>query len=285
MAKTKTNEEKTTNIDLTKIKKELKEYIDKSIKDEMNEEIVKANNKLIKEKNKKIFTKNITIFLLILLVGYLVYLLYTASYFDKYFTKTNTKEITNITNLNSSTVLTLEELKEKYGYLLDNINIQTSSSYLTDYYNGNLTDELKNYLVLNTISFDDLTTEEDYNIIDNDIIKDKYTKMFQSNYKTISFDYNGNKIRYINKLNAYLTTSILTKEETNIKREIIDVVVNNKEVSITTIEALVKDNKLYNILTNSEVGEYTENSLTTSQDSLNKITYVFKDNRLISINK
>ena len=70
-----------------------------------------------------------------------------------------------------------------------------------------------------------------------------------------------------------------------IKREIIDVKIEQNKVLITTIEGLVKDDKLYNVVDNKEVSDYKKDSITNYQDKLNKLTYTFLDEKLVSINK
>ena len=189
MAKAKEiKEEHQQELDLTKVKEELTDYVILQIMNGLNEELEKTHNKLIREKNRRIFFKNFTILILLCVIGFLVYLLYTNNYFDKYFnhesininekvndnptiTKPSKEEIENIEP-------SLEELKDKYSYLLDDIIITENSTYLKEYYSGNLTNELKNYLALNLIDFEDLTVEEDSLIIENNILTNAYSKIF-----------------------------------------------------------------------------------------------------------
>ena len=51
-----------------------------------------------------------------------------------------------IINDKDSYKLSLEDLKKKYSYLLDNIIISDNCDYLSDFYNHNITYELKNYI-------------------------------------------------------------------------------------------------------------------------------------------
>ena len=124
---------------------------------------------------------------------------------------------------------------------------------------------------------------DDYNMFSDAIIKNAYENLFSDTYKSVSFNYDGNQIRYISKLNSYITNSILKKTDTNVKREIIDIKVDNDKVTITTIEGLVKDNKLYNVVNNTEIPDYKNDALTNYQDKLNKVTYTFDNEKLISI--
>ena len=135
------------------------------------------------------------------------------------------------------------------------------------------------------MDFDNLKTEEDYQIINEDNFKIAFEKLFTSLYTSGSFEYNNNKIRYVNMINSYMTESLLKKEKSNIVKEITDIKKEDNVITIKTIEGIVKDNKLYNIIYNSEVEGYKEDSLANYQDSLNKVIYIFKDNKLINLEK
>ncbi len=273
-------------IDVKKLEKNLKKYVDDAISDEMD----KTSRKFLREKNRKIFYKNIVILILIAIIGLLVYLLYKEDYFDKYFCDKCEETVVvenNETVVNENETVkepTLDELIDKYSYLLDNININEESIYLKDYYDGKLTSELKNYLSLNNMNFKNFEIEEDYNLINESDIKTSYNKIFNSEYENTSFDYNGQKIRYFSKLASYVTDSILNKNESNIKREIINIDVKDNKVIIYTIEGLVKDNKLYSI-SNVEIGDYKKNSLNYYKDKLNTLEYIFIDGLLDQIKR
>lgn len=300
MAKTKKEEQKET-IDILEIKNDLVKYIDsevdkridstfnQKIRKEFLEEIDNSNRRLIREKNKRNICKNIIIIILILIIFYLVYLLYKDNYFDKYFIKEGNKVVENDKNKTNEETTdkkeTLEELKTKYSELLDNIVIYEESNYLEDYYNGNLTEDLKKYLALNLMNFDELEVEEDYNIIEDKTLEIAYKKIFEDNYSSSNFDYNGTKIRYLNKIDSYITDIILKRLENNIAREIVEINLNNNKIEITTIEGLLKENKLYNILTKNEISEYNNDNIIAYQDKLNRITYVFENNRLVELKK
>lgn len=301
MAGKKKSEE---SIDVLDIKNDLVKYIDdeldkkidslftQKIRNEFIEEIDNSNRRLIREKNRQIFYKNIIIIILIVIIGYLGYLLYDFGYFDKYFIKDNESVLKDNNKNNDSdegeVIIdkrdTLEELKEEYGYLLDNIIISKNSKYLDDFYNGNLSDELKKYLVLSLINFDMLEVEDDYNIIDTDTFCIAYNKLFDGEINNSNFDYNGNKIRFLSKLDSYVTDSILVNDDVLISREIINVSVSGDEVIIDTIEGIIEDDKLFNVLTLEEIS-YKGDSLTNYLDMLNKVKYTFKNNKLVSILK
>ncbi len=299
MARTKNEIVSKEQINLDNIKEELKDeltnYVDMKIKKGFKEEIESINKKVIKDKNRTIFFKNILIIILLLIIAFLGYLLYRDNYFDRFFSKNEVEEKENndknISKEENKEIekeeikeTTKEELIKKYGYLLDNYNINLSSVYLKDYYNGELTAELLNYLTLNNMDLSKLEIEEDYNVIDNDILKREFNKLFDKDYKNISFDFNGNKIRFIDKINSYITTSILKKENNDIKKEIISIEEIDNKVIIKTIEGVIIDNKLYNI-SQEEIDNYNQDALINYQDKLNKLIYTFNNGVLINLEK
>ena len=286
-------------VDTEKVKTDLEKYVDERINKVFIDELDKANRKLLREKSKKIFVKNIVIIILLLIIGFLLYLLFSNNYFDHYFNK-NDKETQVKEDIKKDDEEkkeekeeekkeekkpTLAELKKEYSHLLDSYVISEKCLYLEDYYNGNLTSNLKQYLTLNTLNFDTLKKEDDFQIILNDTFKLAYGRLFDGEYSNSSFDYNGNTIRYVNMMNSYMTTSLLKKDDSSIRREISDIKVEDDKVLITTIEGLVKDHKLYNIVYNNEIENYKDDSLLKYSDELNKVIYTFTDSKLSDLSK
>lgn len=292
-AKEETKKEvKKENIDLSKVKEELKEYIEVQVKKGISEELEKSNKKLLREKTKKIICKNIIIIILLAIICFLLFLLYEAKFFDKYFDNeynVNNNQVEKETNTNEEKKeeekkeISLDELKRTYSYLLDNIYISENSTYVNDYYSGKLTNEIKNYIALNNLKEDNLLVEENYNIIDEEKLKEAFLKLF-NDYENISFDFNGNKVRYLSKLNSYITDTIIDKLGTNIEREIININVDDNIV-ITTVEGLVLDNRLFNVLENAEIENYNNEPLSRYRNVLSVIKYTFKDGKLLKIEK
>lgn len=280
-----------------KLKKDFTTYIDSKIITSFNDEIVSANKKVIREKNKKVIVRDIIILILLALIGYLLFLMYNNRYFDRFFVRDNQETVKVVEKQNDTTDNkkddnkkeessgpSLDELKSKYSSLLNNIYISESSDYINEYYNGNLTTELKNYIALNSVDLESVINDDDYVLIENSVLKNAYEKKFQDAYVAKSFKYNGSDLKYISKLNSYVSNKTISSK-TNIKREIIDIKVDNKKVSITTVEGLIKDKKLYDVIDNNEIKEYKDDSLTNYQDKLNKLTYNYEGNKLVSISK
>ncbi|MBE6160979.1 MAG: hypothetical protein E7158_01985 [Firmicutes bacterium] len=281
MAKEKN--EKIETVDLKQIKEELTKYVDEKINTDFIKEIDKSNKRLIKEKNKKVFFRDIIIVILLCLSGFLSYKLYRLGYFNKFMIKVDNNKnereesIDNQIEETKKEEISLEELIKKYGSYLNNVVISENSDYLNDFYEGNLTTELKNYIAFNLVNFTDFETEEDYNIISDDLIAKSYENIFEDKYTTKTFKYNGETIKYISSLKSYITDKILDSEETNIKREIINIETKDNKVVITTVEGIVKNKKLYNVISKEEVKEYDNKKLSNYVDSLNKVSYIFNE--------
>ena len=297
-------EVKEVTVDTDAIKEDLMGYIDgqldqrfdkvfdEKIRKEFFGEIDKANKKIIREKNRKILFKNIFLILFFGIICLLVYLLYTDHYFDSFFggeKKSNKTEVVEKTNNKKEETVekvpTLEELVAEYGSYLDPYTISSSSSYVEDFYNGKLTGEIQNYMSLNNVDFKTLEVEEDFNTFDSNVVGDQCRKLFVNDCNEKSFDYNGNKVRYFPKLESYVTNSLLEKGDNSIKREIIDIQVENKVVTITTLEGVVVDDNLYSVSPNALIGEYQGESLTEYAEALNKVVYVFDNKKLTDIKK
>ena len=267
-------------MDEEKLKDELKDYVNVLVKKSFEEEYEKANKRLIREKSRKIFFKNVIILFLLAIIGFLLYVLISNGYFKKYISINHNDEIIQKEdvvpreNTEKEIVPSQDELKAQYGYLLDKYTISDKSIYLNDYYNGNLTDDLKKYLVLNTIDFNTLKREDDFNIIDEITFKDAYSKIFDDEIVNSTFDFNGNKIRYINSMQAYLTTNPLEKDNSNIKREISNIEVKDDNIYIMTVE-IVK--------TSEKVNVDDENNIDNVKSF--KMVYTFKSEKLINLSR
>ena len=299
MAKAKKEESNVVVVDTNSMKKEVMDYVDsemdkriekvvtEKLKKEVFEEIDKANRKVIRYKNWKILIKNIFLLLFFAIICFLVYLLYTQHYFDSYFhVESKKEEVVEKEETKEEEVVaepTLDDYIREYGSYLDDYSLSDQSTYLEDFYQGNLTDELKNYFALNSMNFDKLEVEEDYNVIDRSSLMDACTNLFGKGCKEVSFDYNGNKVRYFEKLESYVTNRLLEKGSTTIQRQIVDITVDRRTVKITTLEGIVVDENIYTVSPYEWVSEYDGEGL--ANYPLNKVIYTFEDQKLVKIEK
>ena len=292
-AKVEEEVKKTVNL------KDYKEQIDRYTKERVEIESASQRVKLLKKQlhNKKIASavKSFIILCLLLCAGYGIYYLYKDGYFDENKgIKCPVNNCTTIKPINpddpkveKDPKVTLEDLKLKYSYLLDSVIFDANSNYTRDFYNGNLTNEIKLYLAYKLMDKDEIIQTEDSTFFDASILASSYEKIFNDEVKLTSFKYNNAAYVYLPGKEIYMTSS-KPNEDKNITREILDISVDeNKNVTITCVEGyLNSNNKLYNILTNKEVyGFKVNDSLTKHKDKLSVVNYVFTDNYLTNIYK
>lgn len=268
--------------DLKEIKIELLDYAKNRIDIEIENALKKVEKKIVKRKNIKIIKRDITIALLLALGCFLSYELYNTGYFNKYLVKdTVSKEVESDieTTSKEQEEIIKEDLIEKHKNALDNISIKHNSKYLSDFYSGNLTSELKLEITLNTIPTEEIEIDEDTFIINNATMEEYYKQLFDSSYKASSFNYGSNKIKYLKNQEVYLTSSDIAKSTSKIKRIITDVNEVDNEIIVSTIEYIVDNDKVINILSKEEVTENVDDVLKI-KDKLNKLEYhlTIKDN-------
>lgn len=278
MAK-KIEEKKSINEkDLKEIKIELLDYAKNRIDIEVENSFKKIEKKIVKRKNIKIIKRDITIIILLALICFLSYELYNTGYFNKYLIKEQVVEKVEKEETPQEEI-EKEDLKEKYKDSLNNIYIKSNSKYLNDYYNGNLTNELRLELTLNTIPNEAIEKDEDTYILSNKVMEEYYSKLFDSSYKASSFNYGSNKIKYLKNQEVYLISSDITKSNSKIKRIITDVKEVDKEIIVSTIEYIVDNDKVINIISKEEVTD-NEKDVLKEKNKLNRLEYhlTIKDN-------
>jgi len=272
---------KKETINVEKIKNEIVEYAIENVNSKIDDLVKKTDRRIISQKNRSIIKRNIIIIILICLSVFLTYLLYNDGYFDKYFNHNfNITEIINVENKDEVDVEDnekLDELIKKYSYLLNNIIISENSDYLEDYYNGKLSNELKLSIALTNLDSDKYIKDEDIYIINPNELNNEYSKLFLiDNYKNTSFYLNGIGVKYLKVSDIYFTNEI-PNIKNNIKREITNVEVNDDYIIISTIEGLIKNNNLLNIISKNIVKESIEDkSLKNFINELNVLKYTFE---------
>ncbi len=263
-----------------KTKLEMLDYLKEQVNIEVSSAVKKAENRLLKHKNVVILKKNIIIILLLLIIFAIIIYLYKDNYFAKYLTNSNAK----VNSLNETDEIENVDLNELYSYLLDNIVISENSKYLQDFYEGKLTDNIKNYLALGLVLESDFENEDEVLLLSEETFLGYYNKLFLENCKIAGFDYNNSNIKYLKSQNIFLIDNLNLDKKSNIKRSILNIVQENDVIKITTVEALVKDEYIYNILNNKKIGKY-DNNLEKYKDKLNILTYTFESEKLISLSK
>jgi len=280
MAKANKNIEEDNKMDINGVKEELKDYIDIKVRKSINEELERTNRRIIREKSRKLLFKDIIILLLLVVIGFLLFLMYKKNYFAKY--TQNDNKNNSVINSDDIKEVTYEDLLNEYSYLLDSIHINEKSTYINDYYSGKLTNEIKNYLAFSNMDFSNIENESDYYMFDSLYLKNEYNKLFNDEYVPHSFYYLDNSIKYINKLDSYISDKEIQKNSSNIRREISDIMVDGDKVVFTCVEGVLINGHLFNIVSNNEI-KYNNDSLINYSKSLNTLVYTFINGKLDSI--
>ena len=265
------------DIDVSEIKSELTEYMQIKIDKEISNAMEKANKKLLRHKNSIIFRKNIIIIILLIVCFFLGYNLYSLSNINIDISTTKKSEkVTNETKeVQKEEDTEFEDLKDKYGHLVTNIYINEDSSYLEDYYKGNLTDEIKLYISLNNIENDKVLSEDGGSYLDEGDLKKAYNDIFEGEFAPKSFKYDDLSFRYLSSKSLFISDGEFTKSKSAIAKDIIDINEKEGSLEISTVEGLIKDGKLYNILSLKEIKDYKSDSLSNYEKSLTKLVYYF----------
>ncbi|MBR3210011.1 MAG: hypothetical protein IKF82_07105 [Bacilli bacterium] len=265
------------DINVSGVKEELTNYMMNVIDKEVNKAVEKSTKKLVRHKNIIIIRRDIYIVILLIICLFLGYCLLTKSDIDiDISSKRETLETTNSEVEKEESVSDeKEELKEKYKHLTDDIFINEESPYLKDFYDGNLSDELKLYLAVNNINEDKIILEDDTLYIDEADLKEVYNLLFVDEFAPKSFKYGDLNFKYLSK-GLFLAEGKHSKEKTNIVKNIIDVKEDGDSLEITTVEGLIKDDKLYNIVSDKEVKNYKNDGLEKYESSLTKMNYNFE---------
>lgn len=274
-------EDKEISIDISDIKNDLTEYMKDRIDKEVARAVDKSSKKLIRYKNSIIFKKNIIIVVLLIICIFLGYNLYSLSNINidvstvkkgvqkEETKKTEKKEVETDNKENE-----LENNKKKYGHLIDDIFINDESPYINDFYKGNLSDEVKLYLSLNIIDDEKVVSEDESVYLEEDDLKESYGNFFNGEFVPKSFEYNNLKFHYLSSKSLFVADGVFEKEDKTVNKEIIDINITDNIV-ITTVEGIIKDGKLYNIISGEEVKNYKSDNLAKYEKDLTKVVYYF----------
>ena len=262
----KKKEEKLEDVEIRDIKKELEDYA----KIKVDEQVKLATKKLIRHKNAVIIRRDLLIIILIILCLFLCNRLYNMSDISININK-NSNEVSKEKVEENTNDVSYEE----YNYLLEKINISEESSYIKEFYNGNLDDEVKNYIAFSNISNDKIIDSNNTVYIEKSDIENVYNDIFTSIFNPSNFKYNNSTFNYLEPKEIFISDKYI-EEESNIQRKIIDVNNEGDNLSLTVLEYIIKNNKLYNVKTGKEISKYN-NNIDKFVDDLTTIKYIFKN--------
>lgn len=267
------------DIDISEIKNDLTEYMKNKIDKEVSIAVDKSSKRLIRYKNSIILRKNIIIIVLLIICAFLGYNLYKISNINIDIT-TDTKvkkevlKEKKVAKEEKEVNDEFENNKKEYGHLIDDIFINDESPYIKDFYKGNLSDEVKLYLSLNSIDEEKVISEDGTVYLEEDDLKKSYDNFFTSDFSPKSFEYNGLKFHFLSSKSLFVADGEFEKVKKDVNKEIIDINAS-KNIVITTVEGVIKDDKLYNIISGEEVKNYKSDSLAKYENKLTKVVYYF----------
>ena len=295
--KTRVDEETKKGINIKEYKDQIDKYAKERVEVETSSQTVKNLKKQLSSKKCASGIKSFIILCLLACIGYGIYYLYNDGYFDE---KKNGKEcncpVNNCKPVDPDNKKeekdpkkeepVKEDLTKKYSYLLDNITFDLNSNYTRDYYNGNFTNEIKEYLAYKLLDKDNVMSDDDSSYFELSDLETTYNTLFNEKLNPTSFKYNNALYSYLESKEMFVSSSKPNPDKI-ITKEILTVEVNeDDDVIITTVEGYLDNGKLYNVLTNKKVSSYkTGTSLSKYKNKLNVVKYTFNDEHLISISK
>lgn len=295
--------EENPRIDLSKEFEEIQEKLEikgeeiiRNISSKVNDQIEinvarrmkEEEKRILKRKNGKIIRRDIFIILLLAIIGYLVYVLYSNNYIDfKFINKPNV----NISNTDPNAVVN-ENVPQKdedeksteyineYKYLVENMQLtgkDASLIYQNDSDNASLSQEIKMKIAYKNMDKDKIKNEDDTLIFESKELHNSYKNIFgnKEDFKDKNFNYNNHKFIYIN--NMYVS-SIENNEELRfgIVYNIEKATMNGDTLSFIVSAGRFEDNKIMNINTEEVLKEEYDGDISSIEDTLPKYSYTYK---------
>jgi len=262
-------------------KDRIKQELTEEIKEDVKKRIIKEEALLSRKKSLKIFRLSIYIIVLLAAIAYGVYRLYKTDslvLLNKDYVQTTTASGETVTTV--TTTKTVDELKDKYSYLvnklyIDDINVLLGNKTVAELNPGERL-AIAYYSLTNT----DVTRDGRITTVSAEKLEENYKNIFGNNalYTNTDFTANGINFAYLTSQNSFFGISDNAEYERNIESEILDIVEENGNVKITLVVGLKKDNNLYSLnnLNNPIVTNYAS-SVMDYKDSLTKVEYTFNN--------
>lgn len=254
--------------------KELDSKIESKVEVAVNEKIKTYEKKVVKTKNYKILRRDIVIIILLGLIIYAGYYMYKNDYFNIMINKNNVISTPN--EPQEETKYDSAYYIKNYGYLINNIFINDQE--LLDIFKKELitTNDISNTLKLK-ISYYNIKNKQndDGNIIfsKEDILSSYQTIFNDTVINNETFTYNNTRFIYYN--NMYIGYE-LPNEELNIKYNIYNSYLKDKDLVFELVVGRVVDNNIINIY-DDRIMEYNGN-INDYQELLTKYSITFTNN-------
>ena len=261
-------------------KDRIKQELTDEIKEDVKRRVVKEEALLSRKKSLKIFRLSVYIIILLAAVGYGVYRLYKTDNFD-ILDNNYTKPSTTVTGTEVTTVTTktVDELKEKYSYLVNKLYIDDVNILLGNKSVAELNPSERLTIAYYSLSNGDVTREGRVITVTGAKLQEAYKEIFGNNalFSNADFTASGIKFAYLTSQDSYFGISDIAIER-NIQSEILEITEDKGNVKITMVVGLTKDHNLYSLndLNNPIVTNYAS-SVMDYKDSLTKVEYTFNN--------
>lgn len=258
-------------------KEEIKNQISSEIMVDIKKDIAKEQKKINRSKSFKIFRLYIYILVLLGAACYMIYCLYKTDNIDIL----KTKGVTTTTTTSSTTTTTIIKdlnwyLKE-YAGLLDNLKINDYNLVKGNVVIADLSNDTRLSLAYQLLNKDDIVIDGIINTIDEKVMTDAYEKLYGSldGYTATNFVVGDLNYGYSSNNKAFIAINRDTSVLETITNKIIDIKEENDEIVITSIVAVIKDNKVFSVENLTDpVGD--NGDLNLYANSLTTVDYIYK---------
>ena len=279
--------EEVKQINVEEIKTELKTYVDDEVKKETRELFRAYNKEVLKPKRRKIIKLRLIIALLLILYIVTILFLFKDHYFDKYIIKFENKFLQRETLIKDDLKVKdnttkedeakkreeeqrqlqiekeqkLNNLKNKYQNLFQNVIITTNNNYKNEYYSGKFSNNFYLSLGVELLNESDIVYEQGIITVSGDKLIEKVKLVTTQTINNDSFIYKDVSFKYIKSLNTYILDKELVKDGIQIQREVVNIE-EGTNITIDTVEYYVKEGKKYNPVTDKEIEDNSISSNT-----------------------
>ena len=265
-------------------KNALKEDLTVEIKEDIIRQVRKEQQKISGQKSFKIFRLYIYIVLLIAIICYVLYRLYMtdnlniiSNKLDKALNRTTTTTTQVVPEITTTTARPLSWYIDKYGYLMNDVQITNYEYYSKGIDVESMTSEDRLVMAFNLT--DDIDQDGEIYTLSEEKLKEGYEQVFKEtdSYKANKFSYGEFKFTYSKNSNSYIAINSEELVKDEIIYEITDVKVDDEQVIITALSAIRRGNEVYSANDQDvSIAKYSSKlNLGNYQNNLPKNDYIF----------
>lgn len=257
-------------------KEEIKETIKKDIILDIENSLKHDQVKLSRRKSFKIFRLNVYILILLAISLFLIYRLYKASNIEIKVIDKKT-ETTTVLDNTTAPIYDLNYYKDKYGYLLNEINITNLDLLKGSYEVKNISVSDKIAMAYKNLKDTDKIAEGIITKVDETVLKSSYDHLFNDGlYSNTNFVVDGMNFAYSESTKSYLAIGS-SEKNMQVLNSIYEIKEESNLVTISVYVGVNINNKLYNVndLENS-IKDLNGSNIDDVVTSLSKLDYTFE---------